>query len=143
MLKKTRKYVHRKVTPKQMADVVQAFSDYIDNVDDPLIAEFVSMDETARKYIITQENVQQWPELHDLKRILLAKQERYLVRKGMNGQSAAMAIFRLKQPSIGYRDRVEQDVSIQTEPIKFFNTVPRGTVAAKVSKSKETKELGA
>lgn len=125
------RWLLKKVTAPQLKEVLKAFNEYIDEIDDPLIAEFVSMNPVARKYEITQDNIKEWPQLGKLVRILVAKQERYLVRKGMNGQSTAMSIFRLKQPQLGYRDRVEQDVTTGGEKIKFVNTVPRAGQEAK------------
>jgi len=66
-----------------------------------------------------------WLDMAKLMRILLSKQRTYLLRKGMNSQNVTMSIFRLKQPYHGFRDRFEQDITSQGEPIKFINTVPR------------------
>jgi hypothetical protein len=122
---KTETLKRRKVTPEQAAEIKAAFKAYIEDLDDPLISEFVSTDPVPLKYEITEDNMNDWLDMAKLMRILLSKQRTYLLRKGMNSQNVTMSIFRLKQPYHGFRDRFEQDITSQGEPIKFINTVPR------------------
>lgn len=114
-----------KLTPAQREEVRIAYEDYIDEEEDPSAAGFVAYDPTAILYKVNKDNIYDWPELHVLSKRALAKQEHYLLKKGIGGQGAAMAIFRLKQPNFGYRDKFEQDLTTGGEKLNFANIVPR------------------
>lgn len=125
-----------KLTPEQRKEVYEAFCDYIVYTDDPNVAGFVSSDDVALKHWVTQDNMYDWPEMNELTKRAIAKSEAYLLQKGMGGQGTAMAIFRLKQPRFGYRDKFEQDLTSNGEKITFANAVPRHTVEKPEKKSK-------
>lgn len=115
----------RKLNDERLQEVAKAFEVYIQEKDDPIIAGFLAYDLTALKYWVNDEDLERNPILKRYKGRALKKQEAYIVGKGMNGQSTAMSIFRLKQPYFGYKDRVEQDITTNGERISFANTVPR------------------
>lgn len=80
--------------------------EYIDMTDDPQIKEFC-LDRSNP----CDDTLVEWGKEIDsgfsaaIKR-LIAKQEVYLSR-----QTSVMAIFRLKQPQHGYKDKTEQDIN--------------------------------
>lgn len=114
-----------KLKPRQRLEVKNAFEKYIETTEDPNIAAFVSYDPVALKHNVTKHDMYDNKHFTKLKLRALAKQEAYLLKVGMTSQNVTMAIFRLKQPYHGYRDRVEQDVTSGGEKITFSNAVPR------------------
>lgn len=97
-----------KLTREQRSEVWQALARYIELEDDPTIVGFCAYDETAHSYLITKDNIHDWAEFSELRKLAIQKQEAYLLRKGTKGSlSTTMAIFRLKQPQHGYTDRQE------------------------------------
>lgn len=97
-----------KLTPKQKAEVLQAFQDYIRREADPTIVGFVAYDPTPIKYNVTDDNISDWDEFSGLRKRAIKKQEAYLLLGATRGQlNTTMAIFRLKQPQHGYSDKTE------------------------------------
>lgn len=102
----------RKLTIAQQAEIFRAFEQYIDCTADPTLVDFVASDETAKKYRVSRDNVNDLPEFTTLKKRAIDKQEAYLLRAGGNGTyNSTLAIFRLKQPQHGYHDRHESDIT--------------------------------
>lgn len=99
-----------KLTPEQRQELLRRFEKYIQDTDDPTIAYFVSYDEMAIKYWVTKSQItNDWTEFSNLVKRAIAKQESYLIKQE---KTPTMAIFRLKQPQHGYKDRIEQSVDI-------------------------------
>lgn len=81
------------------------------------------MNETAIKYDVTDDNINDWEEFTRLRKRAVKKQEAYLVKQGTKGRiNQVMAIFRLKQPQHGYSDKQEFEHSGE---VQFLNGVPR------------------
>lgn len=127
-----------KTTSEQRMEIYEAFERYIVADDFPIMAGFVSADPVAIKYLVSKQNMFDWKEMRPLVDRAITKTENYLVRKGMNGQSAAMAIFVLKQAWHGYKDRTDQNITSDGEKVKFYNTLPR-TVKASTKAVKSAK----
>lgn len=122
-----------KLKPWQRQEVKAAFVKYIEGTEDPNIAGFVSYDPVAIKYGVTRRDMYDSKYFDPLTKRAITKQEAYLLKVGMASQNVTMAIFRLKQPYHGYRDRFEQDITTAGEKITFTNAVPRpGKVDPKV-----------
>lgn len=127
-----------KLTPEERKELRDAFEKYINDNDDPRLAGFLSRDPIALKFWVSRKNMYDWNDMQGLLDRAHLKQEDYLNQKGMNGQATAMAIFRLKQPWHGYRDKFEQDVTSNGEKITFVNSVPRPQLEEdKLEKRKE------
>ena len=102
-------------------EVLDRLNSYIDSIPDPMLQEFcIDRDNPTRETINTwiNDDKDKYSNLFsDAVKRLLAKQEIFLTRaKDIN---PVMAIFRLKQPVFGYRDK--QDVAIDatvTQTIK-------------------------
>lgn len=114
-----------KLKPRQRYEIKDAFEKYIAETEDPNIAAFVSYSPVALKHSVTKKDMYDNKHFEKLKQRALAKQEAYLLKVGMTSQNVTMAIFRLKQPYHGYRDRTEQDITTAGEKITFTNAVPR------------------
>ena len=90
--------------------IASRLTDYINDTPDPNLPEFCSMYEDNPH----RDTLYEWQKdnatfRHLLKR-LHDKQESFLIRaKDVN---PIMAIFRLKQPSFGYKDKTEVDVTM-------------------------------
>lgn len=107
-----------KLTPEQREEVLEAFQDYIQTTDDPTIAGFCAWHEVAIQYWITKDNLYDWGEFSELRKRAIEKQEAYLVKNGGEGKyNPTIAIFRLKQPQHGYKDRTETDITTAGEKI--------------------------
>jgi hypothetical protein len=101
-----------KLTPKQRKEVLDAFSSYIERTPDPTVVGFCANEPICFKYLITRHNIEDWSEFSALQKYCIQKQESYLLMAGGAGRyNPTMAIFRLKQPQHGYRDRTEQDIT--------------------------------
>lgn len=120
----------RRHTPTERRETLEAYKAYVASEAFPLLADFVSKDETALKYHVTQHNMQDWPEMRDTTELLNAKSEAYLVKRalvGGPGGNTPMSIFLLKQPRYGYTDKSQQDITSNNERVIFVNSVPRPT----------------
>lgn len=131
----------RKFTDEMYAEVVAAFQAYITDKEDPIIVGFISTDPTALKYHVRDDDFSAapYPRLQDLAYLAQKKSEFYMLSKGMNGQSTAMSIFRLKQRIYGYTDRLEQNITSDGEKVQFFNSLPRGKQVEDKPKPKSKK----
>lgn len=107
-----------KLTTEQRKEVLDAFALYIQRTPDPTVVGFCAYDTVAASYLITRENIKDWDEFSPLQKYCIQKQEAYLLQAGGTGKyNPTMAIFRLKQPQHGYRDRIESDVTSGGEKI--------------------------
>lgn len=107
-----------KLTDSQRAEVFKAFEDFIVEKDDPRLTNFISYNEIALQYNVTRDNINDWAEFSTLKKKAIQKQEDYLLENGGTGKyNPTIAIFRLKQPQHGYRDRFETDITSKDEQI--------------------------
>lgn len=114
-----------KLNPDEREEVLEAFEQYIIEEEDPTVVGFVANDETAIKYNVTRDNINDWDEFSTLKKRAITKQEAYLLKNGtQNKINPTLAIFRLKQPQHGYKDKFEQDIS-HSGQVQFTNDVPR------------------
>lgn len=113
----------KKFSDAEIAEIVTAYGEYIDRNEDPVIPEFTGYNLVANKYWVTKDDISHYPQFHKLTKRLLDKQETAQLRKGPS--QPAMAIFRLKQPQFGYRDKIENDFTSDGKPIQFMNAVPR------------------
>lgn len=101
-----------KLTDEERAEVYEALERYILNEDDPTVVGFVSYDDTAIKYSVTDDNIGDWQEFSGLRKRAIKKQEAYLLKfAGSNRYNPTIAIFRLKQPQHGYTDRSQVEQS--------------------------------
>lgn len=116
---------NRKHSKEDVEKIKQALLDFIEDEDDPMLAKFLSFNPVALKHWVTQDDLNNYREFRPAVERAIKKQEAYVLQKGMNGQSTAMSIFRLKQPQFGYRDKFEQDITSNGEKVQFVNTVPR------------------
>lgn len=107
-----------KLTPVERQEVYDALVQYIRSEDDPTIAGFVSYNELALEYWVTDDNIYDWPEFSVLRKRAFKKCEAYLLKDGgSNKYNTALAIFRLKQPVHGYKDRTETDITSKGEQV--------------------------
>lgn len=101
-----------KLTPEQKAEVYTAFELYIKRTPDPTIVGFVSWDDVPLNYWVTDDDIDNWEEFYALRKRAIKKQEAFLVEAGGRGKyNPTMAIFRLKQPTHGYKDRIDSDIT--------------------------------
>lgn len=101
-----------KLTPLQRTEVYDAFSRYIQTTPDPTIPEFVSTAEICFDYDVYEHNLHDWQEFSNLIKRCIKKQEAFLLKEAGAGKyNPTIAIFRLKQPQHGYRDRFETDIT--------------------------------
>lgn len=102
----------RKLTQRQRKEVYDAFEAFIVSTPDSRITKFVSYDDTALQYNVTDDNLYDWPEFSVLRKKAIKKQEDYLLEFGGSGKyNPTIAIFRLKQPQHGYTDRQDRDIT--------------------------------
>lgn len=107
-----------KLTSEQKQEVYESLQSYILSNDDPTIVGFVSVNDTAIQYNLNDSNLYDWPEFSGLIKRAIKKQEAYLLDGATkNKLNATMAIFRLKQPQHGYKDRTETDVTTNGKDI--------------------------
>lgn len=107
-----------KLTEEQRAEVLEAFKQYLQRTPDSTIVGFCAFDPVAASYFITKDNVYDWPEFSELRKYAVLKQEAYLLAGATtNKLNATMAIFRLKQPQHGYKDRIDTDVTTGGESL--------------------------
>lgn len=93
----------RNFNPEQMEELVKKFSEYIDNTDVPIIAEF------AYKNDILKQELYDWPEFSNLLKKCVAKKESQLEKGALaNKLNPTMCIFSLKQ--LGWSDKINHQV---------------------------------
>jgi len=101
-----------KLTVQQKYELLLEFQKYIRDTDDPTLPDFVTSNEFALDNLVTTHNLQDWKEFSSLIKQCVRKQEAYLLKQAGAGKyNAAIAIFRLKQPQHGYKDRVDSDIT--------------------------------
>lgn len=115
-----------KLTPAQKLELVQEFKEYIAITDDPTIASFVSYNKMAIELMITKDDIYEWKDFSEHTKRAIAKQEAYLLTCVKN---PAMAIFRLKQPQHGYKDRIDTDITTGGEKLGVVTPVDPRLVA--------------
>jgi hypothetical protein len=83
------------------AELLEALTQYIDNTDIPILAEF------AHEHGILRQRMYEWPELEDAIKACITKKEFALEKKALSGDvNCTMAIFSLKQ--LGWTDKIDQ-----------------------------------
>ena len=93
-----------KYTEPDINEMVRKFTEYIDDKDMPIIAEFAYLNDIDRLYLYDH------MEFSTLLKKAIAKKESYLEEKGLKGEvNPTMAIFSLKQ--LGWRDKQEVEHS--------------------------------
>lgn len=103
----------RKYNPQQLAEIAKDLEDYIEATEDPILSAFVA---NYKKYDVLDDYVYEAPEFAVLKKRALKKQEGFLLKKAGSGDyNASLAIFRLKQPQHGYKDKFEQAVDVTSK----------------------------
>jgi hypothetical protein len=108
-----------KLTPIQKAEVLLAFDLYIQRTADPTIVGFCSWDPVPLMYYITDDDIDNWEEFNALRKRAVHKQEAFLIEAGGRGKyNPTMAIFRLKQPTHGYKDRIDTDITTGGDKIE-------------------------
>lgn len=97
-------------TPEEIQEIVDDFRAYIEEKEDPTIVGFTS---SYSKYSVNKDYISDHKEFSELRKKAIEKQEAYLL-DGVtkNKLSAPMGIFRLKQPQHGFKDKYEQEVTI-------------------------------
>lgn len=101
-----------KVTKDVKRQILEAFKHFIKTTEDPNIPEFCTSVDICLDYEILPTNIWNWQEFKSLRKAATAKQEAYLLKTaGIGKYNATLAIFRLKQPLHGYKDRVDSDIT--------------------------------
>lgn len=107
-----------KLKPEQKQEVFDAFAEYIVSTDDPTVPDFVTSETICYRYNVLDHDIYNWQEFNQLVKRAVKKQEAYLLKQGGAGKyNPTLAIFRLKQPQHGYRDRFETDITSKDEQI--------------------------
>ena len=113
MTKKTTKHPGGRpqiYTKTQIKEIAKDFAHYIFMNDDPTIVKFTS---SYKKYSINKDYISDHDEFSDLRKRAIEKQEAYLLEIATNNKAnPTVAIFRLKQPQHGYKDKTEVDQNI-------------------------------
>lgn len=108
----------RKVNDEIIKELLAEYKDFVKTEKDPNVAKFVTSSDLCFEHLILPHNIYDWQEFAGLRKLAIAKQEAYLIEKaGDNKYNPTLAIFRLKQPQHGYRDRVDTDVTSGGEKI--------------------------
>lgn len=100
-----------KLTIEELGKVYGDLKTYIKTTEDPTIAEFVTTNELCLDKYITKRYMSERQEFSNLIKQCIDKQEAYLLRNAGGKYNATIAIFRLKQPQHGYKDRVDSDIT--------------------------------
>lgn len=100
-------------TPEQIEEIRIDLLEYIVDNDDPTIVGFTS---TYDRYSVNKDYISDHEEFSELRKKAIEKQEAYLVKNAtQNKINPTVAIFRLKQPQHGYRDKTEVDTHVSGE----------------------------
>lgn len=127
-----------KLTDSERVEVLDAFRLYIERTPDPTVVGFCAFDPVAAGYLITRNNLNDWPEFSTLQKYCIEKQEAYLLMAGGTGKyNPTMAIFRLKQPQHGYRDHIDTDITTLGERIDFNTTQADQLVRARAAREQD------
>ena len=94
----------RKYNEEQVNDLIEKFTEYINNTDIPIIVDFCS------KNGILRDELYYYPEFSTLIKACVEKKEAALEMKALDGSiNTTMAIFSLKQ--IGWSDKRIQEIT--------------------------------
>lgn len=97
-----------KYTPERLKEIVQMLTEYIDNTEMPILAEF------GYKNNIDSKHLYDYSEFTDLLKKAIQKKAVYLERKALgNDVNVTQAIFSLKQ--IGWSDKKKVDIDAKVE----------------------------
>jgi hypothetical protein len=112
-------------TPEQIQEIVDDFTAYIKDNDDPTIVKFTA---NYEKYSINKDYINNHEEFCELRKKAIQKQEAFLLEGATNNKTnPTFSIFRLKQPQHGYKDRIDTDLTSGGEKIKpIFNGLSTG-----------------
>lgn len=117
-------YLPPRLTPDQRKEVLRAYIKYVEHNTDPHLAGFLSEDSLALKYWVNKQNIlEDWPEFQPALKRAYVKEEAYILDAGQ-AKNTVFSIFRLKQASHGYKDKIEQDITTNNK-VSFINAVPR------------------
>lgn len=131
-----------KLTPEQRKEVLEAYKLYIQREPDPTTVGFCAWDPVAAKYFLTRHNIEDWSEFSALQQYAIEKQEAYMVKGAItNKLNPTMAIFRLKQPQHGYKDRVDSDVTSNGETIGATVTAEQAAQLIAARKARESADI--
>lgn len=96
-------------TPEQIQEIADDLKEYIETNEDPTIVGFTS---SYNKYSVNKDYISDHDEFSELRKKSIEKQEAYLLKGAtQNKLNGTVAIFRLKQPQHGFRDKVEQELT--------------------------------
>lgn len=96
-------------TPKQIEEIAQDLSEYIDTHEDPTIVGFTS---SYTKYSVNKDYISDHNEFSELRKRAIEKQEAFLLSGATkNTLNPSVSIFRLKQPQHGFKDKTETDIT--------------------------------
>ena len=103
-------------TPEQIEEIRRDLESYIENKTDPTIVGFTS---SYTRYSVNKDYISDHEEFSELRKRAIEKQEAYLLENATtNKANATVAIFRLKQPQHGFKDRVDSDITSGGEKIE-------------------------
>lgn len=112
-----------KLTDEEKQELLAEYAEYIKTTDDPTIAEFVSTNDYCWEHNVLDHDMYHWKEFSQLTKRAQLKQEAYLLKQAGAGKyNSPLAIFRLKQPIHGYKDKVETDITSKGEKISMTDT---------------------
>lgn len=131
-----------KLTAEERKEVLEAFKAYIERTPDPTVVGFCANEPICFKYLITRDNINDWEEFSTLQKYCIQKQESYLLMAGGAGRyNPTMAIFRLKQPQHGYKDRIDSDVTSNGETLGATVTAEQAAQLIAARKARESADL--
>lgn len=108
-------------TPEQIQEIVDDFTLYIEEHDDPTIVGFTS---SYNKHSINKDYISDHKEFSELRKKAIEKQEAYLLSGATtNKLNPTVSIFRLKQPQHGYTDRTQQEISNPDGTLNPYNAL--------------------
>lgn len=122
-----------KFNTEQMREIYDDLDVYIRTNEDPAIVRFVA---NYYKYDVVDQYIYERPEYAGLVKRAIKKQEAYLISCEKN---PTMAIFRLKQPQHGYRDKTEVATTIDAT-VNVTNVDP--TMAADFTEFLKQRTIG-
>lgn len=103
-------------TPEQIEEIRGDLESYIETKTDPTIVGFTS---SYVRYSVNKDYISDHEEFSELRKRAIEKQEAYLLENATtNKANATVAIFRLKQPQHGFKDRVDSDITSGGEKIE-------------------------
>lgn len=100
----------------EVNEVAKAFDEYINNNEEPLIQEFCLNYGMSRPNLYVMK--EKYKEIEEAMDKCLTKQEIYILRNAQR-INPALAIFRLKQPTFGYKDRQEIENTVTVKEDKL------------------------